>query len=198
MFDNPSELFKTNTIYQLTKRIHKIMKKAINRTTHLFLAALSAHFYLQNRKIKKVEKSDLDNRYMLYFSLTTQWIKNKQENIELAQYFHDKSIKTIAIYGLGSMEELLYNELKDSDIEIKYMTDQNARAYQFAIKEFPVIFPSEIPNQEPVDAIIVTPIFAYQAICNDLEKYNCSAEIISLEDIIFELSNYKRGKNKHE
>lgn len=96
-------------------------------------------------------------------------------------YFHKNKIENIAIYGMSYVGERLLDELRDSDITVKYAVDQNA---DNIYADIDVILPGE--NMPEVDAIVVTPIYYYYEIQEMLSsKVDC--KIISLEDILNEI-----------
>lgn len=127
---------------------------------------------------KKTEKV---YKFKSYYNMLNQWLILKQEGKSLAKYFSDNDYKTIAIYGMGEMGNRLYDELKDTQIEVKYAVDKNAAS---TYSELEVVDPEE--DLETVDAIIVTAIFAFDEIEETLEE-EVDFPIISLEDIVYEV-----------
>lgn len=136
---------------------------------------------LLNGMKKRMKLTELSDKHFVLMSLLNQWMKTKQEGKTLLKYFHDHQIDHIAIYGMSYVGERLYDELKDSDIEVKYIIDKNAdKIYT----EADVFTPDEILPE--VAAIVVTPVFYYDEIKEILsQKVNCP--ILSLEDILYEL-----------
>lgn len=117
----------------------------------------------------------------MYLTITSQWVLNKQEGKTISAFFAENDIKKVAIYGMGTMEELLYNELKNMDINVAYFIDRNASNYKFM---YDVITLDQINNFEMVDAIIVTPVFAFKEIAEDVKKY-VNVKVISLEELVY-------------
>ena len=113
--------------------------------------------------------------------MLNQWLLLKQEGKSLEKYFAENGYKTIAIYGMGEMGNRLYDELKNSSVvEIKYAIDKNAAG---TYSELEVFDPDD--EMTEVDAVIVTAIFAFDEIEDELsEKIQCP--IISLEDVVYE------------
>lgn len=135
--------------------------------------------YFKNKKI--VEKTEKVDKFKGYYNLLNQWLQLKNEGKNLHTYFHDYNYKSIAIYGMGELGNRLYEELKDSDIEIKYAIDKNAES---TYSELNVIGIEE--KYEEVDVIVVTAIFAFDEIEKELSlKVQCP--VISLEDIVYEI-----------
>nr|WP_300816393.1 hypothetical protein [uncultured Acetatifactor sp.] len=135
-------------------------------------------------KAKKKDEENLkvkSNRNRELMLLLNQWLKIKQDNKQIIDYFHMKKIHAIAIYGMSYVGERLYEELKDSDIEISYGIDKK---WSEIYADIDVISPEEeLPE---TDAIIVTPIFFFDEI-KDILSSKVKCPIISLEDILYEL-----------
>lgn len=128
-----------------------------------------------NGQDKKVDK------FKSYYNMLNQWLVLKQEGKSLKEYFADNNINTIAIYGMGEMGNRLYDELKNSEIKVKYAIDKNAESTysELDIKTLE----DDLPF---VDAIIVTAVFAFDDIEKDISS-NVDYKIISLEDVVYEI-----------
>lgn len=136
---------------------------------------------------KNYEKSSvLEGRYKSYYQLANQWLMNKNEGKPVIRYFEDNDIKSVAIYGMGTLGELFYEEVKDSDIKVGYFIDKNSDILCYGMDEVPITSLEGISEQEQVDAIIVTPVFDFDAIQEDLEKVT-DIHLISLEDVVYGL-----------
>ena len=135
---------------------------------------------------KIVGKSALKNqkmseKHLAIMLLFNQWLTVKQEGKSIEEYFIKNNYKKIAIYGMSYVGERLYEELKNSNIEIKYAIDRNADSMYADIE----IFKPE-DQLENVDAVIVTAISFFDDIEKSLkEKLSCP--IISMEDILYEI-----------
>lgn len=127
---------------------------------------------------QKVEKID---KFKSYYNMLNQWLMLKQEGKTLEKYFIDNGYKTIAIYGMGEMGNRLYDELKASQIQIKYAVD---KAAENTYSEIEVVDGED--KMEAVDAIVVTAVFAFDEIESTLEK-KVDWPIVSLEDIVYEI-----------
>lgn len=124
---------------------------------------------------------ELSEKHFVILKLFNQWMITKQEGKSIVNYLHNENIKTVAIYGMSYVGERLYNELKGSDIEVKYAIDKNADAIY---SELEIITPEDI--LEEVDAVLVTAVFYFDHIEDMLsEKMMCP--ILSLEDILYNL-----------
>lgn len=134
------------------------------------------------KKSKEVDKwKELADKHLVLMQLFNQWMITKQEGKSVTDYFLRENINSIAIYGMSFVGERLYDELKDSNIEVKYAIDRKAdRIYS----DVDVITSDEM--FEEVDAIVVTPVFYYEEIEKLLSKKTDIA-IISFEDILYSL-----------
>lgn len=131
---------------------------------------------------KKIELSRKNSelKYEHMFRLMNQWLALKQKNINIDVYLLKKGYQNISIYGMGHIGVRLLDELKNSDIKVKYGIDQNANNLFTNLK---VIFPHEV--LEEVDAIIVTAITSFSEIEEYLKK-RVKYSILSIEDVIYE------------
>lgn len=127
------------------------------------------------------QKEDKVFKFKSYYNILNQWLILRQEGKKLETYFIEKGYKTVAIYGMGEMGNRLYEELKDSSIEIKYAIDKNADSVyaDLDVKDIE-------EDLEPVDAVVVTAVFAFDSILEQL-KDKIDGSILSLEDVVFEV-----------
>lgn len=120
-------------------------------------------------------------KFLSFYFLLVHWLELRQDNISLLTYFRKKNYKSIAIYGMKELGERLFDELKGSEISVKYCIDKEA---EHLYAEVDIYNPAS--DLEQVDAVIVTAINSFQDIRNELrKKMNCP--IISLEDVVFEV-----------
>lgn len=113
-----------------------------------------------------------------YFAVTNKWLKNRNQGISVAEYFRKNEFSRIAIYGMGEIGKRLYEELHLEGIEIEFVLDRRAQRLDSNLKICNI--EDEIP---PVDVIVITPTFDYDAIEQTLrEKTNC--RIVSIRDVV--------------
>lgn len=123
----------------------------------------------------------MSDKHLALFLMMNQWVKVKQEGKNLASYFEQNEYQKIAIYGMSYAGETLVEELKDSNIEVKYGIDKNADSMYIDVDVLTIE-----DDLESVDAIVVTAITFFDEIEEKLsEKMDCP--IISLEDILYEI-----------
>ena len=131
---------------------------------------------------KGVEKKDEKvNKFKSYYNMLNQWLYLKQNDKSITKYFEDNNYKSIAIYGMGEMGSRLYDDLRNSDISVKYAIDKKA----VGTYEDLVVYDLE-DEFEDVDVIIVSAVSAFDEIEDELsDKVKCP--IISLEDVVYEV-----------
>lgn len=128
-----------------------------------------------------INQTDIVRRYKGYWKMLNKWLTLKENGVKLQTYLQDRNIHTIAIYGLGMLGFHLVRELEGSDIQIVCAIDRKGRNLH---TDFPVYLPGDaIPH---TDAIIVTVIYLFEQIVEQLEK-KVDCPIISLEELLEEL-----------
>ncbi|MDE6433381.1 MAG: hypothetical protein K2L07_04055 [Lachnospiraceae bacterium] len=132
------------------------------------------------KKLAETANKDVD-KFRGYYNMLNQWMAIKQEGRSLEEYFIRNGYKTIAIYGMGGMGSRLYEDLKQTNIEVRYAIDQNAVCTDPELKM--ITIDDEI---ETVDVIVVTATFAYDEIKELLSK-KTKTTVISLEEVVFEI-----------
>lgn len=138
--------------------------------------------------IKKMlqEQNQQIKRYRDYYTLTNQWLQNKATQKTVDIFFENHKLHSIAIYGMGSMGDTLFHEIEHSkNVFVKYFIDQAMHEIYDKLYDKPIIGIDEIQNQEQVDAIVITPVYDYKKICQQLKNKGIDISLISLEDIIF-------------
>lgn len=155
----------------------KVWKYAVAVAVGLVTGSILREKKLNERIYNAQNFSD---KHLNLFLLMIQWVKNNQNNKSLVDFFVKNNYKTVAIYGMSYVGQLLYQELQAADIQIKYVIDNAVLNVQVTC---PVLTSRD--ELEAVDAVIVTPVFYYDAIKDSLiSKISCP--IISLESILYE------------
>ena len=131
----------------------------------------------KNKNEKGAEKQKRIDKFVGYFNILDAWMCLKEQNISLSEYFAECGYEKIAIYGWGKMGKHLYEELKDSKIEVAYAIDRNISG-SGEMKVYNLN--DKLPE---VDAVVVSATFDYDAIYEQLsDKVYCP--IISLEEVV--------------
>ena len=154
----------------------KILKNIILLGT--FLGSISSIMFLWKRSIQKIK--DIKDRYMSYYQITNQWLQNHLDNKSIRDYFTTNHYENIAIYGMGTLGELLYSEIRNSDVKVKAFIDRNVQEKYENADGILISGLDEIKELKNLDAIIITPIFDYNEIEKELKEKECNIKIISL------------------
>lgn len=130
----------------------------------------------------KIEQ-EIAEQYKLAKNQKTQeylsdFLALKQKNKSIIKFLKDNGINKIAIYGYQYLGQRLLAELENSDIQVCYVID---RDHSFLNIKVPLKYIDDV--LDPVDAIIVTPIFEFYDIKKNLENL-LETQVISIEDII--------------
>lgn len=136
----------------------------------------------ERKKQKELQNAwNLSNKHLALFKMMNDWVRLKQDGKNLADYFIKNDYKTIAIYGMSYAGQTLVNELKGTNIEVKYGIDKSVESRYLDIEVYKLE-----DAIEQVDAIVVTPITFFREIEDELGAiFDCP--IISLEDVLYEI-----------
>ncbi|BCN32542.1 hypothetical protein [Anaeromicropila herbilytica] len=157
------------------------MKKGIIASVLVVIGSIGGAIgmsFLKNGKVSnEIQKV---NKFKGYYQILNQWLIIKQEGKSLEEYFVNNNYQSIAIYGMGELGCRLYEELKDSSINVKYAIDNSAIC---AYSNLEVL--SLEDKLDDVDAIVVSAAFAFEEVQKELtNKINCP--IVSIEDVVLE------------
>ena len=154
------------------------MKKGIISVVSVSIGAVVGAGMVGKVMSGETEKLKVSSdKHLDLFLMMNQWVKVKQDEKNLSEYFEKNNYQKIAIYGMSYAGETLLNELRDTNIEVVYGIDRNAdKIYS----DLDIV--SAEDDLAEVDAIIVTAITFFDEIEQQLsKKVNCP--IISLENI---------------
>lgn len=144
-----------------------------------FIFIISLLIYREKWKNKlELEKQGVE-RFKSSFELIERWMQLRGKGISTTSYFKSKDYRHIAIYGMGKIGKNLYDELENSEIFVDYGIDEKI-GIQYKSLEIRHMY-NALPK---VDAIIVTPIYDYDSIKENLEAV-VEYPVISLKEIIY-------------
>ncbi len=128
---------------------------------------------------KQAKKKDAEQkRFQMYCEEMCKWMELTQSGHFLDAYLKDNGYRSVAIYGVGKTGRLLLKELTDRGVGVLYIIDKLAEQRDFDVAVFRM--EDDLPE---VDAIIVTPTYAFDDIWDALSKKTTN-QIISLHEII--------------
>ncbi len=121
--------------------------------------------------------------FKIYYSILSKWLINKSNNKEINCYLKRNNLNNIVIYGMGTLGEILYKDLENK-INIVFTVDNSLDTYK--VENFNSIMCKELDINISVDLIIITPVYAKDAIKDDLlniykEK---NINILGIDDIV--------------
>lgn len=140
----------------------------------VILVSLGAKKILCSTNKKEAELQSL-------YNIMYQWMYLKQNGISLEKYFFQKGYKSIAIYGMGKLGIMLYEDLKETDIIVKYGIDRDLYCTYPGLR---IVAPQN--SLEKVDAIVVTSVRAFVEIEQFLSE-KTDIPVISIEEMIYEI-----------
>lgn len=144
------------------------------------LAAVSVAAYMNYAAYKKSE--DKVKRLDSYYHMCCAWIRDKQNDVNLKSVFDEMGSRKVAIYGMGVLGNLFYNELKSAGVCCVAFIDKNKQIMGCGIDDMPLFSSDEI-NISGADTVVVTPAFAFDGIKKELEEYSSDIKIVSLDEI---------------
>ena len=128
------------------------------------------------------EPMSLEERYQHSYLLLLHWTEALYLGHRVSDYFVEEGFKNIAIYGMGDLANRLMDDLLDSEINVVYGIDRDAAGTVCKIKDI-YSLNDKLPK---VDAVVITPFYAFDSIRNDL-KNKMDAKIVSIEEVIWSL-----------
>lgn len=158
------------------------MKKGITLIATLLAgSSVGATIVWKIKKKKEMKIKEYADKHLAIMQMYNQWLVTKQEGKSIVTYFKEHGYSNIAIYGMSYVGECLLEELKNSEITVKYAIDKNA---DHIYADVDVVSPENIIDE--VDAIVVTSNFYFDSIEKNLQnKIGCP--IINFEDILYEI-----------
>lgn len=112
-----------------------------------------------DQKERNEEWKRLSAKHLELFLLMNQWLRFIQKGGKIENYLKNFNYKKVAIYGMSYVGETLWRELKNTDIEVTYAIDKNARNIKVSL---PIYAVSE--KLPVVDIIIVTSVTHFEAV----------------------------------
>lgn len=131
---------------------------------------------MESRKIHNYRE-----KLILQIEVLNQWLKTKQENKSIIDFFEKRNLKRIAIYGMGELGKRLYDELENTSIDVTYFLDRSEGIFYKQLEKKNVD-----DRVDDVDAIVVTVIHCFEEIKEQLYVAE-GVKVISLQDVIYSL-----------
>lgn len=165
--------------YKVKHKNEETMMKKIIKNIFFILSGIVIGAYWMAKKCEEelICKEKRAQRNARSTKSACRWIRAIQDNKRIKDYFDNRNMNAVAVYGMGELGKCLVQEIEKSGIEIKCVIDRNKCINAY---EYQIFSPDDdLPR---VDAVIVTPVYDYKAISENLRKHT-DAQIISLDDI---------------
>ena len=113
--------------------------------------------------------------------LLDKWLYLKQKRKNIFDFYEELNGKRVAIYGYGVLGKHLLDELEEKGNEPVCIIDKNTRqACKYSVISFDDNWPA-------IDDIIVTAVFDYGYIYENICQRNSNIKVISLAHILSEI-----------
>ena len=155
-------------------------RKIANLGKHFFCFALGSTVACCYEKRKK-QGNKIDDKDKKARQLFDNWLVLAERETKIEEYFHQKKIQKVAVYGYADIGNHLTVQLADTDIEVRYVIDKRPCSPPEGIAWYRPT--DELPY---VDAVIITPVWEYTQIKETIRR-KVSGQILSMEDIVYEL-----------
>lgn len=142
------------------------------------IVSFGVGFYLGGKMlVKMINDYKLRmTRNLSNMMVLNNWLEFVYSGGNIEQYFHSRNYSRIMIYGNGYIGKRLLQALAKTDVEVVAVMDKKALLDGDSIV---LGLESDIPN---VDCIVVTPVFYYNEISNELRN-KTNIPIIPIEEI---------------
>lgn len=144
----------------------------------IFLGGIGIGVGISNVMSKQNKKKT--EKYSRFYRLYESWLMLKLCGGKLVDFFNKNGIKSIAVYGYGSVGRTLVKELETTDIKITGIIDRKKTTKTDGISLY-----SPDDAFPDTDAIVITPFVDEKEIEDSLrKKYN--GKILYIEDIVYD------------
>ena len=116
----------------------------------------------------------------------SQWLEKKIEGNSIEKYLVDRKYQVISIYGCGSIGKMFYEDMiQNSSIKVQSFIEKESKEIEWNTGRLEVYSIKQV-DYSGIDAIIVTPFYAFEQIKSDLNNLGCNVPIISIEELVAE------------
>ena len=159
--------------FQINNDQQKFNFSDIQLTDEIAKEFANSLYYREKRSLENIEA--FNKRFWFYI-----WLSLKNKNISIESYFLKRGFRSVAIYGMGYAGEILYEELSNAKVYVKYVVDRSN-----FVNLNGIIVHSLNDELENVDVIIVTVTSSFDEIKIFLTK-KLLCPIVSLEEVLFQ------------
>lgn len=149
----------------------------------VFIGILLGGYLAGHKYCLKLEKCrEISDKHLHILRMYDVWMMAKEEKRTIEEYLIERNIKNAAIYGMSYLGVRLFQELKNTSVDILFALDVNPRIRMAGLD---IYHPDEIKTKQ-VDGVIVTAIFCFDEIKVLLEAKGFN-NIIALDEILYDL-----------
>lgn len=116
-----------------------------------------------------------------YNEMLVKWNRLLQRGISVADYFKERGITNIGIWGRGNLCKALLSEL-EGQVKVNYIIESNPIKTEY--ENIPVIAPGDIT--EDIQSIVVIPIYDMENVCKKVRGYGQNI-MIGLNELLEQL-----------
>lgn len=132
-------------------------------------------------QVMEQRKNKAEQKWNENFSKQSEIIR--QENIPLENYFINRKMKRIAVYGLDRYYFELLDNFDVNRLETIYLGDRNKKDKQELLSRR--VYTIDELVKESVDAVLVTSVAHYDEIRREFEKKGMECPMISYQDLVY-------------
>lgn len=170
----------------IAKSLGKYRACQMNQPNQYYETYMRTNVFNSNFTDVYLQRETMLQKYKIFYRVLCNWINLYLAGKTVCNFFEDKNIERVAIYGYGGIGKILHKELTKSDIEICCILDKRAiKSEPDAVK---VCHPED--GDRSADAVLVTVMLDYDSIKTELERMGYH-NIYLLSAIIDELGTKK-------
>ncbi len=146
----------------------------------IFGAGMGTGLFANYRLIrnKVLEQKEQLEKYERQFLLLKRWVMQSEGSDQLQIYLEENGFKKVAVYGMEHLGMCVAHKLTGASCKLEALYGIDVDRVSSEIE----IYRPEDTMPE-TDVVIVTAIFAYETLKNELKK-KFSCQVVSLEEII--------------
>lgn len=172
-----------------------MLKNNILNTFLLGIIGFVSWYYLRSFKketdskyvrLLSLEKNNtkLDLYQKLYVALMREYTDKKIDEYHsyITEKFKKKHIESVILYGCGPIGKLFFDIINDEPIKVTAFVDKTPREKDY--HGIPVYEYDHLNDVEKADCIIVTPVYLYDLITDELYASGRDEEILPLTSFV--------------
>ena len=154
-------------------------------------ACLGAYVTGKSNETRRELTEASRDKFKSYYDITREWMICEMNGHNIADWISDNGINKMAVYGAGTMGDLFYETMKNSEEKIAFFVEETGAP----LSEFKGNTALETleygVDWEGLDMVIVTAVTYFKDIKAKLEELGVSCPIVSLEEIVYSLGKEK-------